>query len=137
MTEFTKEYLLEVISLQKSHIEGQQEKNDFLTGKVSQLNTELLRNRELLNRSAEHTLVLLDENNNLGHKLHAANKQLEQSSRENIQKAVLGFTAVQQVKQLTMVNNDLEQKLFAYKWHSTLLQIKVGRLEKKVKEKKV
>ena len=136
MTEFTKEYLLEVISLQKSHIEGQQEKNDFLTGKVSQLNTELLRNRELLNRSGELTLVLLDENNNLGHKLHAANKHLEQSSRENIQKAVLGFTAAQQVKKLTMVNNDLEQRLFAYKWHRTLLQIKVGRLEKKVKEKK-
>ena len=114
----------------------QDEKNDFLTGKVSQLNTELLRNRELLNRSGELTLVLLDENNNLGHKLHAANKQLEQSSRENIQKAVLGFTAVQQVKHLTMVNNDLKQRIFAYKWHLTLLQIKVGRLEKKVKEKK-
>ena len=76
MAEFTKEYLLQLLTLQKTHIDGQKHEISTLKGQVNRLQQDVL----AVNRSRDRVVAEVQDltlrNHDQGHKLDRALRNL-------------------------------------------------------------
>lgn len=76
MAEFTKEYLLQFITLQNTHIEGQKHEISTLKGQVNRLQQDVLAANRSRDRVVEQVKDLTLRNHDQGHKLDRALRKL-------------------------------------------------------------